>query len=100
MVNISELSQGMRVKIVDEWMESNGKGRQDTEGEMSVYLGSIVTVGGIYNHMRFENHFMSIKEDKGTWNWYPEMLDYIIYDDEEDFEPASDEELELMLFGR
>jgi hypothetical protein len=96
MVNISELSPGMRVKIVDEWI----LGRTIGAPEMNRFLGTIGTVKEI------KCDSIWIEEDEGSrddgtphWFWYSYMLDYIVYEDEGEFEPATAEELKLMLFS-
>ena len=104
MVNISELSPGMRVKIVDNWISVNST----YVGRMDRYLGTI----GVVKRIVPDEHFLHTKEHieiegynkdcsniGNYWYWFSDMLDYIVYDDEEDFEPATAEELEVMLFG-
>jgi len=75
MVYISELRPGMRVKIVDRWMTTDGKGRQNFMGEMDIYLGNTATV------MEVCSRYISIREDGGRRHWFPEMLDYIVDED-------------------
>lgn len=90
MVNISNLSPGMRVKIVDEWDEYTG----ETEtGEMDEYLGTIVTISSV---LEFDVH---IKEDNGAWYWNAYCIDYIVYDEYPDIEPADNDEVFSFLFA-
>lgn len=99
MVPIAELSPGMRVKIVDQWV--NGCCQNDA-GRMDKYLGQIVTILSVG---RYAAH---IEEDAGEcgwhrgghWEWLPESFDYIVEGNEyEDFEPASNSEI-LSLFRK
>ena len=86
MVNILELSPGMRVKIVDE-------GLLDMRGYawgMADFRGKIVTV----EEVRLNS--ITIEEDS-RFIWRVNLLDHIVC--EEDFEPATAKELELMLFS-
>ena len=92
MIQISELSVGMRVKIVDKWVAGS---RHNPQGGMDCYLGSVVTVAEI--HSNSWDRDISIEEDNGRWSWQPDMLDYVVEDS--DFEPASLDELEALMFG-
>lgn len=56
MVNVSDLSPGMRVKIVDSW---SVKSSPNFDGYMNCYLGQTVTVSKITE----DNKWFHIEED-------------------------------------
>lgn len=95
MVPIRELSPGMRVKIVDQWVAGCC---QNVEGHMDKYLGQIVTVSEIVGGDVF------IEEDKDDewqrWFWNSHCFDHTVEDEFEDFEPASDSEFISLIFGK
>lgn len=98
MVPIEMLRPGMRVKIVDQWVRGCCS---DPHGGMDKYLGKIVTV------LNVKKLYACIEEDAGEcppqegghWYWSPQCFDYIVEDESEDFEPASDREMLSFLFG-
>lgn len=101
MVPVKMLLPGMRVKIVDEWNSGCG---QNVEGLMDKYLGQIVTV------LEIQGGIVTIEEDAGDckfrtgghWVWGSMCFDCIIEDEpqeQEDFEPLSNDEIISFLFG-
>ena len=90
MVELNNLSAGMRVKIVDNWSSDS---RHNKGGGMDGYLGKLVTITYI------KSDCASIKEDEEYWSWYPNMIDYIVFEDDSDFEPASQAELTSLICG-
>lgn len=93
MVPIADLHPGMRVKIVDQWVDGC---YQNDKGLMDKYLGQIVTI------LETGKHTAYIEEDAGDcgwhrgghWEWLPESFDYIVEGNEyADFELASDSEI-------
>lgn len=94
MVPVRLLSPGMRVKIVDQW---NGNCCQNIEGLMDKYLGQIVTVAEISGGDVFIEEDRDDENQRWFWNSY--CFDYIVEDEPEDFEPASESEFLSFLFG-
>ena len=99
MVNVLELSPGMRVKVVYEW-ECPRSGRQNNEGLMDRYLGTIMTVRDVYEHYvkMEEDHNDPDSVDNG-WLWFPELLDCIIESDVAGPVEAPTEDEIKLLFG-
>lgn len=91
MYDISTLKPGDVVRIVDEWIEKNG--RQNNSGLMDKYLGSEMTVLTI---KKYDNEYyakmIEDKDDRDTygrgWSWFSEMIAGLSTD--EDFEVCDD----------
>lgn len=85
MIDIHELREGDKVKIVDAWCEGCG---ENNEGRMDKYLGRLVTVRRVYDNS------ISIEEDQGDrgggWSWFPAALEPA--EDHLEYEPESDED--------
>lgn len=65
MVDISTLNPGDRVRIVDRW-PADGSARQNPDGKMDKWLGSVMTVSGV------GNGFVKMLEDcndRHSWGW-------------------------------
>ena len=75
MVDLKDLQPGMRVKIVDLEERRRQKGWASS-GDMDKYCGTIQTVAFI------RETWCSLKGL--PWLWLPEMLEYIVHEDEED----------------
>lgn len=79
MVNLSDLSPGMIVKIVDQWNENTG---QNTAGLMDKYLGSFMTI----KEIKFFDILMEEDQNDRTtstgkkfgWYWNRYTIDYIV----------------------
>lgn len=97
MVNIDDLSPGMRLKIVDSW---NSHSNENSEGLMDKYLGLIVTI------LKIDGRTIYIEEDSGDcefqwgghWAWNSYCFDYIVDSNEPDFEPSSESEILSFIF--
>ena len=80
MVNLSDLSPGMIVKIVDQWNEHSG---ENLQGEMDKYLGTLMTVkevNGMVAYME-EDQNDRIKWPECItygWSWNKHTIDYIV----------------------
>lgn len=91
MYDISTLKPGDVVRIVDEWIEKNG--RQNNQGLMDKYLGSEMTVqtiekyGGEYYAKMIEDKDDMHTDGRG-WTWFNEMIAGLSTD--EDFEVCDD----------
>ena len=94
MVKLEDLNPGMRVKIVANHSKS---GRWNFSGKMDKYCGTIMTV------RRLDSDCARMYEDQGVdgrdggWCWYPEMIDYVINEDEDIKSPGA-KELKAVLF--
>lgn len=90
MYDISTLKPGDVVRIVDEWIEENG--RQNNQGLMDKYLGGEMTVrtiekyGGEYYAKMIEDK--DDRSDGQGWSWFNEMIAGLSAD--EDFEVCDD----------
>lgn len=83
----------MRVKIVDQWLDGCN---QNDNGLMDKYLGQVVTISDmIFAAALIEED----KKDSQRWYWNEHCFDYIVEDESEDFEPASDSDFLSFLFG-
>ena len=83
MVQIGDLSEGMKVRIVEKW---NPACHANPDGMMDRYLGTIMTVE------RICRSWCRMEEDSGRWVWNKHAIDCIVEDegmkcvfDEEDF---------------
>lgn len=91
MYDISTLKPGDVVRIVDEWIEANG--RQNNQGLMDKYLGGEMTVQTIEKYGGSE-YYATMVEDQddrnvsGGWYWFNEMIAGLSAD--EDFEVCDD----------
>lgn len=98
MVNIADLRPGDMVRIVDHW---GPECYANPNGQMDHWLGQIMTVRGLSESLEYA----LMQEDDGEfngggWSWFPEAIAEVVMDNEEqDYEAASDEELEAFLFG-
>lgn len=79
MVNISDLSPGMVVKIVDYWNENTG---QNTSGLMDKYLGSFMTIKEVKSFdilmEEDQNDRITSTGKKFGWYWNKYTIDYIV----------------------
>ena len=101
MVDIHELSPGMRVKIIDRWGQNCN---QNPDGCMDKYLGKIVTILEVL----YDAAIATIEEDtddgprhqEGHWRWNKYCFDYIVCDEDEseDFEPPTESEILSLIF--
>jgi len=73
-IDLFNLPEGTRVKIVDEWRKEGGM--QNQNGDMDKYLGTILeikdqnkTTGGIFYHVK--------DEYDDYWYWFPEFFEAI-----------------------
>lgn len=104
MVDISLLSPGMKVKIVDNWVKGC---HQNIDGRMDHHLGTIVTVKEVVQDDEYYGHYFLIYEDYdeyeeqgGHWHWFGNSVDYIVDELElPDFEVSADDELSSFLFN-
>lgn len=99
MVDITMLSPGTKVRIVDRW--TNGC-RENSQGLMDKWLGSVMTVTG---HMkaRYGGDYVYMLEDEGDcpfngresghWQWFPAAIAEIV----EDVPDITDDELAAFL---
>lgn len=77
MIEISKLSPGDKVKIVDEWCDGCW---QNSNGDMDHWLGEIMTVREVYK----PDDCVLMEEDihecygGGGWHWYSPAIDYIV----------------------
>ena len=100
MIDISTLCPGDRVRIVDSWVPGC---RQNVQGKMDKWLGSVMTVSEI------RGDFVWMEEDRGEfstalttgrdgrWNWHPAAIAKIVTPEEEPEVP--DEEVDRLLSG-
>ena len=96
-VNLKDLSPGMKVKIVDAW---GTRCYVNSEGRMDRHLGTIVTIKWV------SDVFACIEEDVGegtygdnkNWEWYPNTFDYIVGNESPDIEPANESEIRSFIF--
>ncbi len=92
MYDISTLKPGDVVRIVDEWIEKDG--RQNNQGLMDKYLGVEMTVRSIEKYG--SEYYAKMIEDKDDrhdgewWSWFNEMIAGLSVDD--DFEACDEEE--------
>lgn len=95
MVPLEQLSPGMHVKIVDQWVPGC---YQNDAGRMDKYLGQVVTV------LEIRDDYILIEEDEkdyfGHWYWNSRCLDCIMGEEYEDFEPASNSEIFSLIIGK
>lgn len=79
MVNLSDLSPGMIVKIVDNWNENTG---QNTSGLMDKYLGTFMTVREVESidvlMEEDQNDRITSTGKKHGWYWNKHTIDYIV----------------------
>ena len=89
MVDLSNVTIGDRVKIVDEWTKEDLSYRVNPEGGMDHWRGQILTVREVWD----DRCLMVEDKDewKGNgWSWFPELLDMVVEDfvirfDEDEF---------------
>lgn len=83
MVDISTLNHGDRVKIVDKWVDGC---YHNLEGRMDKYLGTEMTV----DRLNLFGGAVKMEEDGGSWDWYPNSIEYAVQDDEfEGLDPSA-----------
>lgn len=79
MVNLSDLSPGMIVKIVDNWNENTG---QNTSGLMDKYLGTFMTVREVHSidvlMEEDQNDRITSDGKKFGWYWNRYTIEYIV----------------------
>lgn len=79
MVNLSDLSPGMIVKIVDNWNENTG---QNTSGLMDKYLGAFMTVREVKSidvlMEEDQNDRITLTGKKFGWYWNRYTIEYIV----------------------
>ncbi len=101
MVDIQELSPGMRVKIVDKW---NQNCNRNPDGRMDKYLGKIVTILEVLYGAAIieEDTDDGPSHQGGHWRWNEYCFDYIVYDEDESesFEPPTESEILSLILGR
>lgn len=98
-VNIWELSPGMRVKVVDEW-EDPIDGAQNHSGRMDRYLGTIMTVRKVSgDYVQMEEDRRDPESFNDGWLWFAELLDCIIESDTVEPVKAPTEDEIKLLFG-
>lgn len=99
MVDLCMLTPGMKVKIVDQWVDGCC---QSNTGEMDKFLGRIVTicnVYGIYATINEDEGDCSFRTD-GHWSWNKHCFDCIIDEcEDKPMETASEQEIYAMIFG-
>lgn len=93
MIDISMLRVGDKIRVVNVWPEG---GRQNHYGEMDKYLGKTLTV------RETVREFCRVWEDAGEasgigWAWFPELIDEIVYEEDDEAEPSGLEELRAFL---
>lgn len=92
MVDVRSLQPGDKIRIVSEWPKG---GMQNCNGLMDKYLGQILTVkyvdtkGDCCRAFEDEND----RPDGGGWYWHSELIDTVVVEESEDFEPAEISEL-------
>jgi len=105
MVDISTLSPGDVVKIVDQW----GRGCcENPYGLMDHWLGKTMTVRKLY-----EGKYAYMEEDKDDrmgcdgWHWFADAIDYVVLRaedidniDDGDYEIDDDEIMSILEFAR
>lgn len=97
------LQPGMKFKVVDEWP---GNGRQNSAGDMDKWLGCIMTVrerNVRYHTLESVRAEEDIEDDDavviGGWYWFPELIDYIVYDNEDEERPIQEpDDSDMLLF--
>ena len=94
---LNTLQPGMKFKVVDQWPSG---GRQNGDGGMDKWLGTVMTVE--FN----DGYWIRAEEDLGDvpwdgdrgWNWYPELIDCIICDDDASIQEPDDSDMLSFLF--
>lgn len=91
MVDLCMLTPGMKVKIVDHWVDGCCP---NNYGKMDKFIGSIVTIYNVYGD------YATINEDCGHWLWTKHCFDCIIDEcEDKPMETASEQEIYAMIFG-
>ena len=85
-----KLQTGDRVQIVSEVPEDDSNWNSD----MEEWLGEIMTVEKPYNA---DGRDAYMYEDNGEWCWDYNMIEKIVVEDYGDFEPATEDELNVLL---
>ena len=67
-IDLENLPEGTKVKIVDRWGLANRYGVQNSWGEMDKYLGQTLTIGDM------EDAWYDVVEDDGEWFWRAELF--------------------------
>lgn len=100
MVDIQDLRPGMRVKIIDKWVQNCN---QNQDGRMDKYLGKIVTILEVLYGSAIikEDTGEGPRHQNGHWRWNKYCLDYIVCDEDEfeDFEASTDKEILSLILG-
>lgn len=100
MVNIQDISPGMRVKIVDKWIQNCNR---NPDGLMDKYLGKIVTILEVLYDSAIieEDTGDGPRHQEGHWRWNKYCFDYIVYDEDEpeNFEPPTESEILSLILG-
>ena len=87
MVAIEELEIGMKVMIVDEWVDGC---YENDVGDMDCWLGQEMTVRALHHGVYIEDNYFIAEEDHGRWAWYMPTIAYIVDDERASFAPVSD----------
>lgn len=70
---MSQITPGMHIKIVDKWRYPNEerRGAQNWDGGMDEFLGRVLTVSdvGVDSVCAHESNY---------WCWYAELIDYVV----------------------
>ena len=88
MVDIFDLKEGDKIKVVSRWVEPR---LENSDGSMNKYLGQTLTVSRIVKtHMDFAGYFgyVQAKEDDGRWAWFANMIESVNHPSDDD-EPES-----------
>lgn len=71
-IDLDNLPAGTKVKIVDKWRYDNGKGLQNSMGEMDEFLGEYLTISD-----KDYGDYYSLEGEAGQWSWSPELFDAV-----------------------
>lgn len=67
-IDLENLPEGTKVKIVDKWRLVSRYGVQNSSGKMDKYLGQTLTIGDM------EDAWYDVVEDEGEWFWKAELF--------------------------
>lgn len=98
MACFESLQIGDVVKIVEQWVPTaTGARRWNSDGGMDKWLGKTMTV-----RTRFPGEVQMLEDQDefcGGWHWYPEMIECIVSEDNDDSVDTAAGDLFSMLFA-
>lgn len=86
MVDLRQLSPGVKVKIVDEWCPGC---LEEPWGKMNKYLGTIMTVKSVeFSDYVCDSYARMVEDidDAGGWCWFSPAIEYVVEEDDVDFD--------------